>query len=87
VRAFKGHVVLVWSPPNALYFVNGQKVVNSQTPPTLTFKPGDLGKTANNWLGRSASASDAYLTAILDDFRLYNRALSESEIAAIYATH
>jgi hypothetical protein len=45
----------------------------------------DLGVTINNWLGRStSSASDPFLDGLLDDFRLYSRALADGEIAALY---
>jgi len=47
---------------------------------TVTVLPKDLGKTTQNWLGRSQFVADAYLTGSLDDFRIYNRALSEGEL-------
>jgi hypothetical protein len=51
----------------------------------MTLHPSDLGVTINNWLGRSTtSASDPYLDALLDDFRIYSRALTDSEVAALY---
>jgi cysteine-rich repeat protein len=51
----------------------------------MTLHPSDLGMTINNWLGRSTtSTSDPYLDALLDDFRIYSRALTDSEIAALY---
>jgi len=49
-----------------------------QRPTTLL--PRDLATTNQNWLGQSQYTGDAYLTGALDDFRIYNRALSESEI-------
>jgi regulation of enolase protein 1 (concanavalin A-like superfamily) len=42
--------------------------------------PKDLGNTTQNWLGRSQFTADAYYTGSLDDFRIYNRALSEGEV-------
>ncbi len=42
--------------------------------------PKDLGKTTQNWLGRSQWSSDAYFAGILDDFRIYTRALSTGEV-------
>ncbi len=47
--------------------------------PTLTL-PSDLGETTENYLGRSQYAADAYYFGSLDEFRIYDRALSESEI-------
>ncbi len=46
-----------------------------------TLDPNDLGVTANNWLGRSQWAADAYLNGYLDDFRIYSRALSPEQVA------
>jgi len=42
--------------------------------------PKDLGVTNQNWLGRSQWTADGYLTGQLDEFRIYNRALSEGEV-------
>ena len=48
---------------------------------TTTMLPKDLGKTTQNWLGRSQFTADAYYTGMLDDLRIYNRALSAGEVA------
>ncbi|NLT76301.1 MAG: LamG domain-containing protein, partial [Planctomycetes bacterium] len=42
--------------------------------------PADLGATTQNWLGRSQYEADEYFGGALDDFRIYRRALSASEI-------
>jgi hypothetical protein len=42
--------------------------------------PKDMGETANNWLGRSQFTADPYFNGGLDEFRIYNRALSAAEI-------
>jgi hypothetical protein len=42
--------------------------------------PKDLGATTNNWLGRSQWSGDAYLSGALDDFRIYNRTLTDGEV-------
>jgi hypothetical protein len=47
--------------------------------PTETL-PADLGNTTQNWLGRSQWSADAYYSGSLDDFQIYNRALSELEV-------
>jgi hypothetical protein len=53
--------------------------------PAMTLHPSDLGETPNNWLGRGTySFADPYLDGMLDDFRVYKRALALSEIAALY---
>lgn len=42
--------------------------------------PKDLGVTTQNWIGRSQFTADAFFNGMVDDFRIYNRALSGSEI-------
>jgi hypothetical protein len=42
--------------------------------------PSDLGETTENFLGRSQYAADAYYFGSLDEFRIYDRALSDEEI-------
>ena len=42
--------------------------------------PADLGVTTQNWIGRSQYEGDAYFMGMLDEFHIYNRALSTGEI-------
>ncbi len=42
--------------------------------------PTDLGNTTQNWLGRSQYTADAYFSGMLDEFRIYDRALSAGEV-------
>ena len=42
--------------------------------------PSDLGNTANNWISRSQWSADPYLEGAIDEFRIYNRALSDAEV-------
>jgi len=50
--------------------------------------PADFSLAAiedvNNWLGRSQWVQDLNLAARYDEFRIYDRALSASEIALLY---
>ena len=39
-----------------------------------------MGATTQNWIGRSQYASDPYLNGRVDDFRIYNNALSASQV-------
>jgi hypothetical protein len=48
-----------------------------------TLTPSDLGETTNNWLGRSHDANDSYYLGSMDDFRIYNYALSQAEISRV----
>jgi len=57
-------------------YQDGKLVAEGPTP----LLPLDLGETTENYLGRSQFAADAYYVGSLDEFRIYNRALSESEV-------
>ncbi len=61
-------------------FINGEEKFSTNT---ATVKPSDLGETALNYLGRSQSSTDAYSTFLMDEFRIYNKALSAAEIVSI----
>jgi parallel beta-helix repeat protein len=54
--------------------------------PAAQFSPRDLGATTNNWLGRAQYPGEHYFKGSLDDFRIYNRALSEAEVTQLAGT-
>ncbi len=62
-------------------YLDGEQVGTSAT----VIVPKDLGKTTHNWLGRSGYEDDAYYLGSLDDFRIYDYALSVSEITRAMA--
>jgi hypothetical protein len=39
-----------------------------------------MGVTNQNWLGRSQWSADGYYQGLIDEFRIYNRALSDGEV-------
>jgi hypothetical protein len=51
----------------------------------LTIRPSALGSALQNYLGRSGIPTTAFASMLLDDFRVYRRALTTPEIAALYA--
>ncbi len=57
-------------------YVDGERIASGAT----VLLPKDLGKTTQNWIGRSQYAADAFLLGSIDDFRIYNRALSAAEV-------
>jgi hypothetical protein len=57
-------------------YLDGEQVASGAT----ALLPKDLGVTTQNWLGRSQWTADAYLTGSLDEFRIFNRALSAAEV-------
>jgi hypothetical protein len=62
--------------PVMAFYVDGE--VGESNRPGIV--PKDMGVTTNNWLGRSQRTADPYLNAAIDEFRIYNRALTAAEI-------
>ena len=80
------HVAVVLdagAPYTGTLYVDG---VAAGTNAAMTLRPSSLGNTTNNWIGRSAYTADPYFAGLIDDFRVYNRALSAAELTALYAT-
>ncbi len=76
------HLAVVLDADGGHLFVNGAEVATNAS---LTLRPSALGLTPNNWLGRSQFSADAYFEGSVAELRLYNRALSRSEIQALAA--
>jgi hypothetical protein len=60
-------------------YLDGESVASD----TTGLLPSELGNTTNNWIGRSQWGAQAYLNASLDDFRIYNYALTAEEIGLV----
>ena len=74
------HLALVLGNSGASIYVNGSRQARSSD---ITLRPVDLGITTNNFIGRSIFPADPYLDATIDEYRIYNRALSREEILAL----
>ena len=71
------HVAVTLNGSTGTLYVDGAQVgINT----AMTLKPSDLGATTQNWIGRSQYSADPYLDGRVDDFRIYNRALTASEV-------
>ena len=75
------HIAVTRKGNTGVLYINGSPVATNNS---MTLRPADLGSTAFNYLGKS-QYSDPYLNGQLDEFRIYNVALTPSEIAASYA--
>lgn len=62
-------------------YLNGEKVAERTD---LTITMADVGPTANNWLGRNGYPDPAF-DGLMDDVRLYTSALSDADVAGMYA--
>ena len=77
------HVAIVLpagSTYTGLMYIDGAVVATNKA---MTLHLSDIGPTVNNWLGRSEFAADPYFNGSMDDLRVYKRALSTQEIAAL----
>jgi hypothetical protein len=74
------HVAVTLSGTSGTLYVNGQPVATNTT---MTLTPADLGATNQDWIGRSQFSGDPFLAATVDDFQIYDRALSAPEVAAL----
>jgi len=75
------HLAVTQAGATATLYRNGAVV--SQNGAT-TLNPSALGVTTQNWIGRSQYTSDHYLEGEVDEFRIYNRALSAAEVMELY---
>ena len=74
------HLAVTLSGKTGTLYLNGTAV---GTNPAIDFPPFQLGKTERNWLGRSQFAKDPFLEGAIDDFRIYDGALSPEQIAIL----
>ncbi len=79
-RSTWSHVAVTLSGSTGTLYVNGTAVGSN---PNMTLNPAALGNTTQDWIGRSQYPADPYLDGDIDDFQIYNSALSASQIAAL----
>ena len=70
------HFAVTQSGNTASLYINGD-MVGSNT--AVTIKPADLGITTQNYIGKS-QFDDPILNGSVDEFRIYNHALSEDQV-------
>ncbi len=75
------HVAVVLGPSGGILYLNGAQVGTNSS---MKLRPADLGSTTNNYIGRS-QFPDPYLDGKIDEFQVYDRALSPQEVQALYA--
>jgi hypothetical protein len=73
------HVAVTLSGTTGTLYLNGTAVA---TNPNMTLHPSTLGTTNQNWIGRS-QYPDPFLNASVDDFNIYDLALSPAEVATL----
>lgn len=73
------HLAVTLSGTTATLYVNGTAV---DTSTSMTLNPSSLGATTQNYIGKS-QWPDPYLDATVDEFQLWNRALSAAEVQSL----
>jgi hypothetical protein len=73
------HVAVVLGPSGGTLYFDGDPVASND----IALRPADVGSTLKNYIGRSQFSTDPYLDGAIDDFRVYDRALTPSEIKAL----
>jgi hypothetical protein len=74
------HVTVTRSGSTSILYINAQEADRNTD---MTLSPADMGDTVNNYLGRSQWSNDPYLNGLVDDFYIYDRALSSSEVTSL----
>ncbi len=73
------HIAVVSKSNSMQLYLDGQSVGSMVTDYALS----NLGVTNENWLGKPEWPNDAFFSGTLDDFRIYNRELSQDEIITV----
>jgi hypothetical protein len=76
------HVVAVLDASAMRLYFDGIEAASTTSVKLTTL---DLGAMPNEWIGRSEFSSDPYFDGMIDEFRVYDRALSADEVAALFA--
>jgi hypothetical protein len=75
------HIAVVLTTGQGVLYVDGSQAATSSS---LTLRPVDLGVIDYAFLGKSQFPADPYFDGVIDEFRVYRRALDASEVAALY---
>jgi hypothetical protein len=70
------HLAVVFDQTHLSLYVDGWLAGTTET----TVFPSDLGVTTQNWLGDSQWVDDDFYMGLMDDFRIYDRALTDGEV-------
>ncbi|MCW3610619.1 LamG-like jellyroll fold domain-containing protein [Burkholderia cenocepacia] len=74
------HVAVTLSAATAALYLDGNLIGSASD---VIFAPWRIGKTAQNWIGRSQYAGDPFFNGMIDDFRLYRGAMSAEQVMAL----
>lgn len=73
------HLAVTLSGTTGTLYVNGQAAAANTG---MTLNPASLGAAGNLWIGKS-EFGDPYLNGMVDEFQVFNRALSQAEVSSL----
>ncbi|MBM7489593.1 DUF1680 family protein [Micromonospora luteifusca] len=73
------HLAVTLTQNTGTLYVNGQQAGQNTA---MTLSPANLGNPGNRWIGRS-QYGDAFLDASIDEFHIFDRALSQAEVRSM----
>lgn len=74
------HITYTLSGTTAILYEDGVQIAKNTN---VNLKPSDIESTIANYIGKPAYPADKYFKGKISDFRMYNRALNESEIKTL----
>lgn len=77
------HIAVTQEGLTGILYMNGVEVARNTG---MSLNPSSLGNTSQNWLGK-AQFNDPVLNGIIDEFQIYNRALSVGEVNQLMASN
>lgn len=77
------HIVITQTGNTLTMYVDGTQVGQKTD---MTIKPSDLGNTTVNYLGRSRFTTSSRIDGVLDEFKIYNKAMSSTEVTQLSAS-
>ena len=76
------HVAVTVTANTGIVYVDGAEAARA----TITLRPSSLGATSANYIGRSQYTGDPFLGGQIDQLRIYSRAMSATEVHALFQT-
>jgi hypothetical protein len=74
------HVAVTLAADTATLYLNGNAIGSAND---VIFAPWRIGKTAQNWIGRSQYPGDPFFNGLIDEFRIYRGAMSAEQVKAL----
>jgi hypothetical protein len=74
------HLAVTLSGTRGTLYVDGAAAGSNDA---ITLSAFQLGRTTQNWLGRSQYSADPYFNGRLQDLRVYSGALTAEQVAAL----